>query len=263
LELPATTLVTIFDYLLTHVPRSGSHCAEQGVSKKMKSANYILSLLVAGTAFGASPVVFDNFNTFSGSTGFNLSTLSTPVSDGPDLLPSSDETLVGDVTRLVAVSRTAGGASANNAFGNLDFANTTTGLGTLSIAYTLSAPTDLTVGNAFSFVLVSTELAAQINYSISVSDGVNTSTTPVSNLPIVLGVFNVPFAAFTLGTGADFDSITSINLQLTAALAGSDAAIDAFGLNLPPPPEVPEASTYAAVGFMSLVAFGAYRRNRK
>jgi hypothetical protein len=92
---------------------------------------------------------------------------------------------------------------------------------------------------------------------------VNTSTTPVSNLPIVLGVFNVPFAAFTLGTGADFDSITSINLQLTAALAGSDAAIDAFGLNLPPPPEVPEASTYAAVGFMSLVAFGAYRRNRK
>ena len=226
----------------------------------MKSATLILSLLASGSALGASSVVFDNFDTFSDPVGFNLSTFSTPVTDGPDLLPSSDETVLGDVNRQITLSRTAGTSAVANVFGNLDFSNSAAALGTVSIAYTLSAPTDLMVGNAFSFVVVSTELSAQINYSITVSDGVNTSTA-ASNLPIILGVFNVPFGTF-VGT-ADFNSITAISLELTTALAGSDAVIDAFGLNLPPPPNVPEPSTYAAVGFMSLVAFGAYRRNRK
>lgn len=229
----------------------------------MKSANYILSLFAAGTAFGASPVVFDDFDTFSSPTGWNLTSFGAPQVDGPETVPSTDETLTASILRTVTVNRTSGSGSmgSNNGSGAFTFAPSSAGTGSVGISYSLSAATDLTVGNAFSFVLVSTDLLAVIDYTISVTDSNNSTSTSTSNLPIILGVFNVGYGSFS-GT-ADFTDITKIELTLTSTAGGSDADIDAFGLNLPPPPNVPEPSTFAAIGFVSLVAFGAYRRNRK
>lgn len=202
----------------------------------------------------AQTILIDNFNT----AGFNLQAPPSS-SDLGDIVPATDTTLVGSVVRDVALTQDSGSGfvQANNAFGYVDFSNPSGAQGTLTVSYTLATANDLTSGNSFSFVLVNSD-SGTVNYTITVTDSAAGISVSSGSIPIVPGVFSVLFSNFSLG--ADFSDVVGISFQLDAQTNGADASVDAFGINLPP---VPEASTYAAVGFMGLAAFGAYRRARK
>jgi hypothetical protein len=125
----------------------------------------------------------------------------------------------------------------------------------LTISYTF--PSQNITGSAFSFLIVGSDsIAASTTVTITTTAG--TLTSPVTAVPTTAGLFNILLSSFT-GTG-DLNFATGITFSFVTASPGSDRAIDAFGIDLP---QVPEASTYAAVGFMSIAAFGAYRRVRK
>lgn len=208
------------------------------------------------TAFGASTIVIDDFDT----PGFNINADNTDLGDivPTGALPApGDTSLVGTVTRNVALTKVGAGANVNNTLGYVALSNNFGTTSTLTVSYSFPA-NDISSGTAFSFQLIGTDAA--VTYDLSVKDTANliSSVSGVST-PVVPGLFNVLFSSLTVPGGFDFTSVKEISFTIHAGDA-VDVAIDAFGVDLP---GVPEPSTYAAVGFMSLAAFGAYRRSRK
>ncbi len=227
----------------------------------MTTKNIFVSAAFAASvsaAFGAS-IVVDDFDTFP-VPGFAIFT-PTSGSDGPDTVPGTDTSLLGTVLRTVTATTTGGSGvtAAHNITSKLTFATDSGNTGKVALEYNLGTAADLTAGggNAFTFVLVSTDLGANVDYTIKVTDSVSGVATTTGDLPVVAGAFNILFSSLS---GANLASVTKIEFTLESFINGSDVDVDAFGVNLPP---VPEASTYAAVGFMGLAAFGAYRRARK
>lgn len=203
-----------------------------------------------GMAYGASNIVVDNFNT----PGFSLAAAG---SDLGDTVPGSDTSLTGMVVRNVTLSSIGGSGSlgANNDAPYVEWSNGPLRESNLTISYTF--PSQNITGSAFSFLIVGSDnIAASTTVTIATTAG--SLTSPVTAVPTTTGLFNILLSSFT-GTG-DLNFATGITFSFVTASPGSDRAIDAFGIDLP---QVPEASTYAAVGFMSIAAFGAYRRVRK
>lgn len=220
----------------------------------MNLKNTLVAVALAGavgTAYGASTIVVDDFDT----PAFSLAAAG---SDLGDTVPGTDTSLSGTVLRDVVLANNGGSGSlgANNDAGYVEWSNGPLRNSTLTISYTFSQQ-DLSSGSAFSFLLVGSDtIAANAQVTVTTASGLLTS--PVTVVPTAVGLFNIPMGSFT-GSGS-FTTATGIEFDFTTVGAGADRAIDAFGIDLPP---VPEASTYAAVGFMSLAAFGAYRRARK
>lgn len=229
----------------------------------MNFGNLVVSAALAaslGAAHAASTIVIDNFDTYVGSgvgqVGFDFTSTGALASDGSDTVPGADTGLTGAVLRTVELDADGDQARIRNTLGRASYSNDDGVLSFAKFSYSFD-PQSLLAGNAFSLQVVNSD-SGTVNYNFTVSTGVNTSTK-TGVLPIVANsVFSVLFVDF-VGT-ADFGNLDKIELTLTTATAGADVSIDAFGVNLPP---VPEASTYAAVGFMGLAAFGAYRRARK
>lgn len=204
-----------------------------------------------GMAYGASNIVVDNFNT----PAFSITSAGTDLGD---TVPSgTDTSLTGTVLRDVALTSIGGSGSfsANNDAGYVEWSNGPLRSSNLTISYTF--PSQNITGSAFSFLIVGSDpIAASTQVTITTTAG--TLTSPVTAVPTTVGLFNILLNTFS-GPG-NLNFATGIQFSFITASPGADRAIDAFGIDLP---QVPEASTYAAVGFMSIAAFGAYRRVRK
>lgn len=212
----------------------------------------LVATAFAGAMHAASSIVVDNFNT----PAFSITGAG---SDVGDTVPSpSDTLLTGTVLRTVNLAEGGGGSgslSVNNDAGYVEWSNGPLQSSILTLSYTF--PTQDITGSAFSFLIVGSDSGAA-NATVTISTTAGSLTSPVTAVPVTPGLFNILLSSFS-GTGS-LASATGITFSFQTSGLGADRAIDAFGIDLP---DVPEPSTYAAVGFMSLAAFGAYRRARR
>ena len=96
------------------------------------------------------------------------------------------------------------------------------------------------------------------DYTLTILSG-DGSATITGTLPVIAGLINIPLASLTTA-GTPFNDMTSLLLEFRPQVAGTDMVIDAFGFDLPAPNPVPEAGTYAAIGFVGALAGWTYRR---
>ena len=216
-------------------------------------------------ALAAGGLVIDSYNTYTTPTasnvGFNLVSAGTAETD-TDAIPGSDSSF-SNVSRLVTLDPNGDGASAKNNAGFINLSNDLGVLSTLKFEYSIGNVTpgsgaDISSGTAFTFLLVATD--STVTYDITITDrSLDARSVTGVAAPVLPGVFNVLFSSLSSNINFDPTDVTKIVFQINAG-SSADVGIDAFGIDLP---AVPESSTYAAVGFMSIAAFGAYRRVRK
>jgi hypothetical protein len=223
----------------------------------MNFKNYLALSVLAGSlgvvqAALPATIVIDNYNT----PEFNLESTGALNTGSAVAVPGTDTTLTGTVMRTVAIDADGDAANVKNNLARISYSNDDGIKSFTTFSYTFDAQ-DLSSGTAFSFQLVNTD-SATVSYAFSVTDSSDNVSNETGTIPIAPGIFNILFADFT--GGASFSAVKAISFTLTAETAGADVSIDAFGINLP---EVPEPSTYAAGGFVALLAFAGYRRARK
>ncbi len=211
------------------------------------------SLAILSTA-SAATTVLDGFNSviYSVNTGG-------PTSAGPTSV-AADSNLPGILrTVTIGIDSGTGSASSGNILDVAVYDNGALMKSILTFQYTFPA-FDLAATGAttFSYILLNTETGKDTDYTLTILSG-DGSATISGTLPIVAGLINIPLASLTT-SGTPFNDMTSLLFQFRPQIAGTDMVIDAFGFDLPPPTAVPEAGTYAAIGFVGALAGWTYRR---
>lgn len=212
------------------------------------------SLALLSTA-SATTTVLDSFD----SVIFGVNTLG-PTSVGPSSM-AADSDIPGIQRQVdIAIASGTGSASSGNLLGVLIYDNGALMKSALTFEYTLPAY-DLAASGAtdFGYILKNTELGKDTDYTFSIesADGFATGS---GTLPIVAGLINIPLGSLVV-SGTPYDDVTKITFVLLPQVEGTDLVIDSYGFDLPPPNQIPEPGTFAAVGFVcALGAWTAYRR---
>jgi hypothetical protein len=208
------------------------------------------SVALISTA-SAAITVLDSLDTVT----FGVSTFG-PTSVGPSSI-AADSDIPGILRQSsIAIASGFGSASSGNLLGVLVYDNGALMRSRLTFQYTFPA-FDLAATGAtkFSYLLLNTELGKNTDYTLTIASA-DGSATRTGTLPVVAGLINITLASLTT-VGTPFDDVTSILLEFRPQVAGTDMVIDAYGFDLP---EVPESSTYAAIGFVGAIAGWTYRR---
>lgn len=215
------------------------------------AATFVAGSLALLSPASAATTVLDSFNTVT----YGVSTLG-PLSVGPSSIAADSD--IPGIMRQSSIALTAGSGSASsgNILGVLIYDNGALAKSTLTFQYTFPAY-DLAATGAtmFSYVLLNTELGKDTDYTLTITSA-DGSATRVGTLPVVAGLINITLASLTT-VGTPFNDVTSILLEFRPQVAGTDMVIDAYGFDLP---AVPEAGTYAAIGFVGALAGWTYRR---
>ena len=211
------------------------------------------SLALLSTA-SAATTVLDGFNSviYAVNTGG-------PTSAGPTSV-TADSNLPGILrTVTIGIDSGTGSASSGNILDVAVYDNGALMKSILTFQYTFPA-FNLTATGAttFSYILLNTELGKDTDYTLTILSG-DGSATITGTLPVIAGLINIPLASLTTA-GTPFNDMTSLLLEFRPQVAGTDMVIDAFGFDLPAPNPVPEAGTYAAIGFVGALAGWTYRR---
>jgi hypothetical protein len=210
------------------------------------------SLLLVPVA-SAATTVLDNFNSsiFSVNTGGPLAAGPTPILGDSGILGVNRQVSIG-------VAAGTGSASSGNNLDVLVYDNGALMRSILTFQYTLPAYNlSLSGATSFSYLLQNTELGKDTDYTLTIlsADG---SATATGTLPVLAGLVHISLASLTT-VGTPFDDMTSLTVQFSPQVNGTDMVIDAFGFDLVAPP-IPEPSTYAAIGFAGVLACWTYRR---
>lgn len=215
------------------------------------------SLTLASAATAATTLVVDSFD----SVLFAVNTVGPTTSGLTDMSADSD---IPGIFREVSIGVLSGTgvALANNLLGTLNYDNGALTRSFLNFQYVFPAyDISATGATSFSYVLLTTEPGKHTDYTFTIEspDGMATQT---GSLPLVAGFISFNLASLTV-TGTPFDDMTKVTFEMRPQVVGTDMVIDSYGFELPPPSPVPEAGTFAAVGFVAVLAGWSYRRVRR
>jgi hypothetical protein len=215
------------------------------------------SLAYASAASAATTIVVDSFD----SVLFAVNTVG-PTTSGPTDI-SADSDIPGIFREVsIGILTGTGVALANNLLGTLNYDNGALTRSFLNFQYVFPAYDLAATGaTSFSYLLLTTEPGKHTDYTFTIESPDGTATL-TGDLPLVAGLISFNLASLTVA-GTPFDDMTKVTFEMRPQVVGTDMVIDSYGFELPPPTPVPEAGTFAAVGFVGALAGWSYRRVRR